>query len=135
MASPQAWLAPFLDLELMQNGFVSSAFYGEDFFACGGVSPVHAFRGVAWCIVVPGFPQAFRALHRLISRIIEQELLTYPRIEAYIDPEFPQAVRWAELLGFRQEGELKPYFFPDGRTGAEWVRLRGGGDGSAGDRR
>ena len=120
----QAWLKPFLDLNALEHGFSGSVFSGNDFLGCGGLYEVHKFRAVAWGMPCPGHPKAFRGMHYLIKKVLREKVETYRRIEAYIDPEFSQAVRWAKALGFRKEGELKPYFFPDGRPGTEWVLTR-----------
>ena len=46
-------------------------------------------------------------------------------IEAYPDPSFKPSARWVRLLGFELETPFKPFFFPDGRGAAEWVRYNG----------
>ena len=120
----QAWLEPFFDLDGADSGYSASVFLGEDFLGCGGIYEVHPLRGIAWGIPVPGFPAAFRQMHFAIKRVLKEKMETYCRIEAYIDPEFSNAVRWVKSLGFREECSFKPYFFPDGRAGAEWVITR-----------
>lgn len=125
----QAWLEPyFTELETLaaaEAGFAFTALCGEVFIGCGGLCQIHAFRAIAWAILAPGNPQHFRWIHHRMREGLREGLSRYPRIEAYLDPEFPQASRWAKLLGFRQEGEIKPYYLSDGRSGVDWVMIRG----------
>lgn len=123
----QEWIRPYFEAlaSEAETGNAVSVFCGPDFLGCAGCSEVHPLRAVAWAIFVPGFPRHFLGIHRRTCAFLTQALETYARIEAYIDPEFPEAVRWVKLLGFREECGRKPYFFPDGRAGAEWVLIRG----------
>lgn len=119
----QGWLMPYFDEVAASGTYSRSAYAGDIFLGAGGVAEVHEFRAVAWVVLVPGQAKRFRALYNLIKKVLSVQI--YPRIEAYIDPEFSQAMRMAKMLGFRQEGEVKPYFFPDGRGASEWVVIRG----------
>lgn len=119
----QGWLMPYFDEIEAGSSYSRSAYAGDIFLGSGGVAEVHEFRAVAWVVLVPGQVKLFRQLYNLVKKVLSVQI--YPRIEAYIDPEFSQAMRMVKMLGFRQEGEYKPYFFPDGRTGSEWVIIRG----------
>lgn len=125
----QDWIAPYLvhdeEAQALAEGNESwSFFYGDIFLGCGGFVELSPFRAMCWTLLNPTNPKHFSLLHRVIRRLLEGQAERYPRLEAYLDPDFPEARRWAKILGFRVECESKPYFFPDGRTGAEWVRLR-----------
>lgn len=124
----QEWLRPYFEEMALEaeRGSAIAVFAQDDFIGCGGIVPVHDFRAVAWAIFMPGFPQHFLAVHLHTRTFLLDKLKTFRRIEAYIDPEFFRAVRWVKALGFHCETDNKPYFFPDGRTGSEWVMLRGG---------
>ncbi len=47
----------------------------------------------------------------------------FQRVEAYVDPEFPQAIKWAEMLGFEREGLMKR-FTPSGQDQYLYARTR-----------
>lgn len=121
---PQEWLAPYLELGAMIESRAYSVFDDPHFLGSFGLHPVHAYRGVVWALIKPSNPVNFLKFHRCAARVLAGWKEDYRRIEAYVDPDFPAAVRWIKLLGFRVECELKPYFFPDGRPASEWVLLR-----------
>jgi len=126
-AGAQEWLRPYFSrlAEEAEGGIGISFFAGQVFLGAGGIMPIHDFRAVAWGIFVPGYPQHFLGVWRISRAFIAERLKTYPRIEAYIDPDFSRSVRFVKALGFREETARKPYFFPDGRPGAEWVIFGG----------
>jgi RimJ/RimL family protein N-acetyltransferase len=126
-AGQQEWAREYFEdsaIEAAAGDAVSIYAEGE-FFGCAGVVEIHKFRALVWAILVPGHRRHWLEFNRVARAWITERLKTYPRIEAYTDPDFPQAQRWMKVLGFRQEGAIKPYFFPDGRACAEWVLLRG----------
>lgn len=89
---------------------------------CLGILPISDIRGACWALLQGGKPQYFVSVHRAARQIIDAS--DHARLEAYIDPTFPAAVRWVKILGFRVETAFKPLFFPDGRAAAEWVMIR-----------
>lgn len=123
----QAWVKDYFEscLDEAEAGIAVSVWAGEDFIGCAGLARVHDYRAIAWALFTPGYPHYFLRVHRLTKAFLHEHLKTFARIEAYIDPEFSRAVRWVKSLGFCEECGNKPYFFPDGRTGAEWVLIRG----------
>ena len=56
-----------------------------------------------------------------LARLSETEMMSIINL----NPDFLKAARWAKALGFREECARKPYFFPDGRDGSEWVLIGG----------
>ena len=122
----QAWVKDYFEacLDDAEDGLAVSVWVDQVFIGCAGLAPVHDYRAIAWALFVPGYPQHFIKVHRATKAFLREHLKAFPRIEAYIDPEFTRAIRWVKSLGFREECSFKPYFFPDGRAGAEWVMLR-----------
>lgn len=62
---------------------------------CGGI-----FNGIAWAFLGPDLRHDMAR----ITRFVRNMLALYPgKVTAEIDEEFPSAVRWAKLLGFRRQ--------------------------------
>lgn len=62
-----------------------------------------------------------------LTRAIRSELDRVPcrRVEMAVDAEFPQAIRWAQLLGFECETpEPMRRYTPDGRSAYLFARVR-----------
>jgi len=119
----QKSLIPLMNMDqlddLTRTGAHISVFDGDILIGCGGVVEINDWRGGVWSLLRDGRPQNFLGLHRASVRLLQS--LPYKRIEGYVDPTIPEAVRWIRLLGFRLEMPYKPYFFPDGRGAAEWA--------------
>ncbi len=77
--------------------------------ACGGLMRQWEGRYVAWAIIHPSAPML--PVHRAAMRILSPAAIR--RIEAWVDVDFPQGRRWAELLGFRREARMSA-FSPEG---------------------
>jgi len=91
--------------------------------ACLGVFELWRGRGLAWALLSAN-------VHRLMLPISYRarsffQGSKYDRIEAYIDPNFPQAIRWIELLGFvRETAEPMRKFTPTGADQYLYARIR-----------
>jgi len=87
---------------------------------CAGIIPIWSGRGAAWLILSD-------EVHHAEMRIVHAEVLKFldnapfRRIETSVDSEFRQAHRWAIMLGFKPEGEMKSYC-PQGRD--HWLYAR-----------
>ena len=87
--------------------------------ACGGAVRINNFRASIWALFEQGNPRDFVFVHKHTYRFIHG--LKFNRIESYVDPTNPAAVRWMELLGLKLEIAYTPYFFPDGSGASTWV--------------
>ena len=119
----QDYLVPLMEREKLVDMVASGSHYtilAEDrILACGGFAPANPYRAVAWALLSEGTPQRFPAVHRMIGRLLNEQ--PWRRIEAYVDPGFAPAMRWARMLGFELVVPFRPLFYPDGRGAAEWV--------------
>lgn len=113
-------LMPVGEMEkLTSTGAHYSLFIGDELIACVGASELNRYRAAVWALFQSGRPETFLAVHRTGLRLLRA--LPYQRLEAYVDPTNPAAVRWIGQLGFRCEVPFRPYFFPDGRGASEWA--------------
>ena len=99
----------------------SGAVNGE-IIGCAGLITVHERRATAWAMFSNEAPRYFLSIHKAVLAFLSEQ--DVPRIEAYIDAEFPQATRWVQKLGFVCECALMRDFFPRGRSAALWARLK-----------
>jgi hypothetical protein len=99
----------------------SGAVAGE-IVGCAGLIMAHERRGVAWALFSNRAPQHFISIHRAVAAFLKAQ--DTARIEAYVDTEFPQAKRWVEALGFACECDHMRDFFPGGRAGSLWTKLK-----------
>lgn len=78
-------------------------------------------RALAWAILSDECGDYMLSLTRAIGYYLRN--CKYRRVEAYIDECFPQAHRWARLLGFECETP-KPMrnFYPNGNSAFMYVR-------------
>lgn len=65
------------------------------------------YRGTAWSLIGKDAGKHMITLHRAVSKALKS--LTIPRIEAIVDKEFEEGIRWIEMLGFTCEGCMRKY--------------------------
>ena len=106
---------------VIQSGNHYSLYSGDYLAACFGFVPANGWRCMGWTLLQSGAPELFSAIHKPIKQAMIKQ--PWARIEAYVDPTSERAMRWVRLLGFTLETPppYKPFFFPDGRTAAEWA--------------
>lgn len=85
----------------------------------GGLVEMNEYRALGWGMFARTTPANFLKIHRAVYRTMVES--KYKRIEAYVDPEFPQAIRWIEQLGFKMEQAFVRYYFPDGSGASFWA--------------
>ena len=105
-----------------QAGPAFSGAIGGNIVGCAGLITVHERRATAWALFSNKAPQYFLSIHKAVSAFLKAQEV--PRIEAYVDTQFPQAKRWVEALGFSCECALMRDFFPGGRSAALWAKLK-----------
>lgn len=85
-----------------------SAIDEGELIAIGGAVAVEGAQG-GWVLFTDKVnPKSFMAVHKAVARVITG----MGAVLAHIDPENPQAMRWAKLLGLRIRGTET---MPDGR--------------------
>lgn len=91
-------------------------FDGSTVIGCLGHITYWPGRVMVWCIMGPAEAHHMRAISKRISNWLKAQAGRL-RIEVTVDAEYPQAIRWAELMGFKCEtpNGMKNYG-PTGRT-------------------
>lgn len=109
--------------EIVAKSIAMSAWDSWRCIAAAGVFPVWDGRAVAWAVLSD---HACRHLVTITRRCLFV-LNSYPakRIEMTVQAGFPEAHRWALMLGFQQETPNgMEHFFPNGNTGYLYARVR-----------
>lgn len=127
------------DIEYMKNHSVSRGIlskmpeqtehnfaleHEDDVLGIGGIRMINTVTAWGWIdmsdhagghIVV-----VYRVIKEWMARICEEKGIK--RLQAYIEPDFPDAVRMAQHLGFVKESVME-CFLPDGRDAFMFVRI------------
>jgi hypothetical protein len=88
---------------------------------CAGLVEQWEGRALAWALLSNDAGPWMLDITRACKRMFQ--LSGYRRIEAHVDAEFQQAVRWALMLGFEVESKMQA-FTPEGRDAFMFTRLR-----------
>lgn len=105
-----------------QKGSVS-IFHDGSCIACMGIITLYEGRGYIWSIMGEDAGKHMVKIHKIATSLLEQIAPTMRRIEAYVDCDFPQAIRWIKMLGFEKEGIMKN-FNPNGTDASLWARYK-----------
>lgn len=124
----QAIVRPYFDKQgyaeaLQKDGCSFTAMDGDRVLAIAGVVPLWEGRAEAWALLSANIRRDFLAIHHAVERWLQ--VCPFRRVEAAVDAEFPEAVRWVERLGFEREGPLRA-FTPDGRDCIRFARVKNG---------
>jgi hypothetical protein len=122
----QAYMKELIDDDYCQSLLEAGPAYTliEDgkVLAVGGISLIWEGRGLMWSLISDGLHGAqFFRMHRITKRFLD--LHPMRRIEITVDHQWPQAHRWAKLLGFKHEAYL-PKYAPNGLDADQYVRLQ-----------
>lgn len=100
---------------LEKAGPAHTAMRGDKVLACIGLAHQWDGRATAWAIMAQSIGGAdYLVIHRAVKRFIK--LIGYRRIDATVVENFTNAIRWAEMLGFKRETpEPMQNYGPDGR--------------------
>lgn len=120
-------LALFSDPEYGQSLASGDAFSVFDaageLQACLGVFELWTGRGLGWALLSGNVTQLMVPITKRARAFFDAS--AYRRVEAYVDPNFPQALRWVELLGFKRETpEPMLNFTPTGGAQYLYARIR-----------
>lgn len=92
----------------------------------GGIRLINTTTAWCWIDATPEAKNHIIRVYRIIRDwmqiLVEQHKLK--RLQAYIEPDFPEAIRMAQHLGFKKESIMKN-FLPDGDA-LMYVRLYNG---------
>lgn len=81
-------------------------------------------RAMAWALLGADIKDVMLPLTRAVAAWLRYKC-TYRRVEAFIDPTFPQGIRWADILGFNRETpQPMPKFYPNGNSAYMYARIQ-----------
>ncbi len=110
-------------LALSSQGGAWAVLDGGEVLAIAGVAEQWPGRGLAWCLLSKDAGRRMVGITRMVGRYLGA--LDYRRIEMYVDAQFCEGCRWAELLGFKNETpEGMDGFFPNGNRAFMYGRTR-----------
>lgn len=110
------------EMAYMESEHAYSAIDDGKVIMCAGVIKLWQGRGHAWALISDSLGIKFARLHKAVMNGIT--LAGYQRLEMDVDSTHEEAIRWARLLGFKNEtpnGMIN--YSPDGRTFYKFVRI------------
>jgi hypothetical protein len=98
-----------------------TAMVDGDPVAAAGILPQWHGRAIAWAFLSTMGAGQFIGVHRAVKSFLDGCYVQ--RIEMTVDCDFPEAHRWAEMLGFNMEAERMEAYSLDGRDCALYARV------------
>ena len=108
-------------LELSKQGLAWTGEQDGKILAISGVIPIWEGRASAWAFISEDAGEHMYHVHKAVRSFLRKSYFT--RIEATVDLEFAEGVRWMKMLGFELEGYMKAYK-PDGSDALLFARVR-----------
>ena len=105
---------------LVESGPAFSGYSDGKPVACIGVHQIEDHKGCAWALMSKNSGPYMFAITRHVKAFLDSCGLM--RVEAGVSVDFELAIRWAEILGFKQEGRMTKYF-PDGSDAYLYARV------------
>lgn len=93
---------------LIEQGSAYAAVNEDGVMCVAGITPQWDGRAVAWALLSRDAGPHMVKITRTVRRFLDT--IGYRRIEMYVDAQFCNGCRWAEMLGFKNET-------PDGMAG------------------
>lgn len=93
--------------ESLKHGDAFSMFDQGVLIACLGVFECWEGRGIAWAMFDERAGRFFPQLSLRARKYLRE--CRFQRVEAYIDEGFAASVRWAKLMGFKKEGNMRKF--------------------------
>ena len=106
---------------LTQSKVAWTALRGEEVVCIAGVIEIWANRGKAGVLLSENAGRELLAITRALKRYLL--LGEFKRLEAVVSCRWPEAQRWARMLGFREEVARAEAYNPDGSDAAVFVRI------------
>lgn len=98
-----------------------TAIDGDKVVCCAGTLDYGDGRGMAWSYMSDNAGKRMLGLTKAVSRYLN--IPKFRRLEMYVDCDFPQAHRWARMLGFKKECDRMERFTADNRDCALYARV------------
>lgn len=102
----------------------SEAYTGEvdgQVVAIVGVTEHNRYRAEGWALLAGELGPLMLPITRAMRGWLAQS--KYQRIDITVATDFPEAVRWAKVLGFQQEGPPRPRYTAKGGDAVTFVRF------------
>lgn len=125
MQRGQMYCLPYVTPEYakaLESTYAFTAMEGDQVVAIGGITELWENRGLAWTFIDRRAGKHFVALHKAVSKFLEDCPLR--RIEAETPCEFEQGHRWLKMLGFKLEAPRMEAFRVDGGDAALYARVK-----------
>jgi RimJ/RimL family protein N-acetyltransferase len=90
------------------GSIAASLFYNDEFLGCAGIKQLWKGVGEAWFFMAPEAMKHSRAIARLVFKQLKS-MRQYHRIQATVEADFKEGIRFMEFLGFKIEGLLEKY--------------------------
>lgn len=122
-----AWSKDFITperLKQLESEYAFTLLHDGKPLACMGANEIWPERCEVWAIFDIEAGSNFVGLHRAAKWLLGT--LPHKRIEATVEVCFDPARRFVRALGFELETAYMPFYFPNGKAGARYVRLRNG---------
>jgi len=104
----------------IEAGVSLACVQGPRVLAFGGIAEQWPDRGILWGLLADSIGATFTPVHRVVRRALDTTALK--RVEAHVDVNHAEAVRWIELLGFTREGVMRSFW--NGYDFALYARVR-----------
>jgi|DEB0MinimDraft_4_1074332.scaffolds.fasta_scaffold00681_2 hypothetical protein len=98
-----------------------TAFDDDTPLGAAGIVPLWQGRAQAWAFLSEMGPKNFLRCHYAVKKFLDGCYVN--RLEISVDCDFPQAHKWAKMLGFEMECERMKQYSPDGQDCALYVRV------------
>ena len=124
LQTPQAYFNKLITPEYarsLNNRMAWTGMAGNRIVGCAGIVEVWSERALVWALMAEESGQHMLAITRYVRRVLD--LFAFRRVEAWVDPNFAPAVRWAEMLGFEREGYMRA-FTPTGDDQLLYAQVR-----------
>jgi len=115
----QEMLTPFVMRQLEKDGF--TAIDDGEILGCAGATELSPNRALVWAYISRNVGSRMIHITRAVKRYLS--IAPYRRIEMDVDCDFPEAHRWARMLGFELECERRRAYTPDGKDCALYARV------------
>lgn len=91
---------------------------------CAGVTEYWPGRGEAWAILSTNLKHDFMTFHNEVKKFLDN--VPIKRVEAVVDRDFKDGIRWVNMLGFSLEAPCMKAYGRDGKDCILFSRVRNG---------
>lgn len=124
MSIAEEMLKPGYGHMLASSGPAFTAIDGDEVIGCSGVAIAWQNRGIAWALLSRDAGKHFGFIHRSVKGFLDSSNIR--RIEAFVETDFTNGIRWMKMLGFVNETPETPMrcYTPSGKDCYLFARVR-----------